>query len=86
MNDFSEGICPLGSRVYETIQVIQAYHEGWSTEDGACEPCWRSFREAGRILHVLRQTKPKRPGYEWQQPDAPGKEEDAAAEGWPIST
>ncbi len=70
----------------KTIQVIQAYHEGWSVEDGACEPCWRSFREAGRILNFLKQTKPKRPGHEWLKPGASSGEEEAPTVGWPIST
>ncbi len=56
-----------------TIQVIQGYHAGWSVEDGACVPCWRSFREAGRILSLLKQTKSKGQGHEWQGPDPFGK-------------
>ncbi len=42
-----------------TIEVIQAYHDGWDAEHGACEACWRSFREAGRILSQLKQSKPQ---------------------------
>ena len=49
-------------RVRETtITVIQAYHAGWTTEHGACEPCWKSFRDAARILRVLKQTRPQPP-------------------------
>jgi len=44
-----------------TIKVIQAYHKGWAAEHGACEPCWKSFRDAGRILIVLKQTRPQPP-------------------------
>ena len=46
-----------------TIQVIQAYHKEWVRQHGACEPCWRSFRDAGCVLSVLRQTKPHSAGY-----------------------
>jgi len=42
-----------------TIKVIRAYHKGWLAEHGACEPCWKSFRDAGRILIVLKQTRPQ---------------------------
>ncbi len=49
-------------RVQEaTIRVIQAYNKGWTVEHGACEPCWKSFRDAGRILIVLKQTNPPHP-------------------------
>lgn len=51
----------------QTIQVIQAYHKDWAAEHGACEPCWKSFREAARVLSLLRQTKRQRPDYEWQR-------------------
>lgn len=44
-----------------TIRVIQAYHKGWMAEHGACEPCWKSFRDAGCILNVLKQTRPQPP-------------------------
>lgn len=44
-----------------TIEVIQAYNEGWLMEHGACEPCWKSFRHAGCILSVLKQTAPHHP-------------------------
>jgi hypothetical protein len=44
-----------------TIEVIQAYHKGWSKEQGACEACWKSFRDAGSILSVLKQTTPQHP-------------------------
>ncbi len=58
----------------KTIRIIRAYHEDWSVDEGACEPCWKSFREAGQILNLLRQTKPKRPGYGWRRPEASGEE------------
>lgn len=48
----------------QTIEVIQAYHKGWAPGDGACEPCWKSFRDAGRILKVIKQTK--QPGTAWK--------------------
>lgn len=48
------------ARVQETtIKVIQAYHKSWVLEHGACEACWKSFRDAGRILVVLKQTRPQ---------------------------
>jgi len=37
-----------------TIRVIQAYHKGWVAEHGACEPCWKSFRDAVCILNILK--------------------------------
>ena len=40
-----------------TIQVIQSYHPGWAEDDGACESCWRSYRDASRILDVMKSTK-----------------------------
>ncbi len=40
-----------------TILVIQAYHPNWTVEQGACGPCWRSYREAGRILSLLKQNR-----------------------------
>jgi hypothetical protein len=43
----------------KTIQVIRAYYAGWAAEHGACEPCWKSFRDAGGILSVLKQTRPQ---------------------------
>jgi len=46
-----------------TIQVIRAYHPGWLEEQGACGPCWRSYREAGRILNVLREAKRRDGGW-----------------------
>ncbi len=67
-----------------TIEVIQGYHEGWSADDGACEPCWKSFREAGRVLNLLKQVKPKRPGHEWQKTGASGQTEDAPSVQWSI--
>jgi hypothetical protein len=45
----------------KTIGVIQAYHQGWLSEHGACEPCWKSFRAASCILSVLKLTKPQQP-------------------------
>ncbi len=48
-----------------TIQVIQAYHPDWVEEDGACEPCWKSFRDAGRMLDVLRTAKRQKAGDFW---------------------
>ncbi len=40
-----------------TVRLIQAYHKGWAAENGACEPCWKSFRDAGRTLSVLKQAR-----------------------------
>jgi hypothetical protein len=42
-----------------TILVIQAYHPGWVPDQGACETCWKSYRDAGRILGVLRAGRPQ---------------------------
>ena len=40
-----------------TIKVIHAHHPWWSPEDGACEPCWKSFRDASRALEMLRHAR-----------------------------
>ena len=45
-----------------TIKVIQAYHPGWIEEQGACESCWKSFREAGRVLNQLKGSRPQNTG------------------------
>ena len=45
-----------------TIKVIQAYHPGWHEDHGACGPCWCSFRDAGRILNMIRSAKPEAVG------------------------
>ncbi len=50
----------------KTVELIQAYHGDWAVEDGACEPCWRSFRDAGRVLSVLKQMQPRRPDSGWK--------------------
>jgi hypothetical protein len=42
-----------------TIKVIQAYHPSWVEQHGACEPCWRSYRDAGRILNIMKRAKPQ---------------------------
>ncbi len=63
----------------KTIQVIRAYHYSWNAGDGACEPCWKSFRDAGRILNLLKQMKPKRPRDEWRKPDASDQPGDTAS-------
>lgn len=63
----------------KTIQVIQAYHDDWAAEHGACEPCWKSFREAARVLSLLKQTKSQWPGHGWQRPEPMREEQDATA-------
>ncbi len=42
-----------------TIKVIRAYHPGWTEEHGACGPCWRSYREASRILNLMKSARPQ---------------------------
>ena len=44
-----------------SIIVIQAYHKGWVEAHGACEACWKSFRDAGRIMDLLKQSQPQTP-------------------------
>jgi hypothetical protein len=39
--------------------VIQAYYPGWITDHGACEKCWRSHRDAGRMLDLMKQARPQ---------------------------
>ena len=38
-----------------TVQVIRAYHPSWLEEQGACEACWKSYRDAGRILSIMKE-------------------------------
>jgi hypothetical protein len=54
-----ESIAAEHSKIRQsTIKVIQAYHPGWKEGHGACPPCWSSYRDAGRILNVLKASKP----------------------------
>jgi len=39
-----------------TILVIQTYHPDWKENQGACVSCWNSYRNAGRILELLRMS------------------------------
>lgn len=51
-----EHIASETPRVRErTISVIQAYHGRWLEEQGACGPCWKSYRDAGRVLSILKE-------------------------------
>jgi hypothetical protein len=49
-----------------TIKVIQAYHPGWVEDDGACGSCWRSYRDAGRILNVMKSARPQNAACPWK--------------------
>ena len=40
-----------------TIQVIQAYHPSWVEDHGACEPCWRSYRDAVQMVAVMKSAR-----------------------------
>ncbi len=62
-----------------TIAVIRGHHAWWSIEHGACEPCWKSFREAGRALTLLRQMKPQRPGHVSGETELAGRMPNAKA-------
>ena len=42
-----------------TIKVIQAYHPGWVEDHGACGACWRSYRDAGRFLYMMKSARPQ---------------------------
>ncbi len=42
---------------HSTIRVIQAYHPGWEEEYGACEACWRSYRQASRMFNLMRSAR-----------------------------
>ncbi len=48
-------------RRQKTIEVIRAYNPGWSPEHGACESCWNSFRDAGRVLAMLKGANQRHP-------------------------
>lgn len=53
-----------------TIRMIQAYHAGWLAEHGACGSCWRSFREAGRVLSMLKHSRTIPPNHYQPKPKA----------------
>jgi hypothetical protein len=48
-----------------TIKVIQAYHLGWVEEHGACMRCWKSYRDAGQALNIMKGARP--PNYAYNQ-------------------
>ncbi|SPE60053.1 hypothetical protein SBV1_370037 [Verrucomicrobia bacterium] len=50
---------------HNTIKVIQAYHPDWHADDGACEPCWKSFRDASQVLDLMKRSKPHESGDPW---------------------
>ena len=37
-----------------TIKVIQAYHSSWVEAQGACEHCWKYFRDAAQAIDRLK--------------------------------
>ncbi len=43
------------------IKVIQAYHPAWVEDHGACESCWKSFRDAGQALDLLKGAQRSHP-------------------------
>ena len=43
---------------HDTIKLIQAYHPGWQEEQGACWSCWKAYRQATQMLHVLKASSP----------------------------
>lgn len=49
-----------------TVNVIQAYHSGWMEEHGACGSCWRSYRDAGQILDLIKRTRPQTDAGQWK--------------------
>lgn len=51
---------------HSTIKVIQAYHPGWVEDHGACGPCWNSYRNAGRILSVMKSARPQSAAGSWE--------------------
>jgi hypothetical protein len=56
-----------------TIKVIQAYYPGWVQDHGACEPRWRSYRDAGRILNIMKCTRPQTAAGNWNPAEFIGK-------------
>ncbi len=54
---------------HNTIKVIQAYHPSWAEDHGACGPCWRSYRDAGRILNIIKGAKPQDAASSWKPAD-----------------
>ena len=55
---------------HSTIKVIQAYHPGWAEDHGACGPCWKSYREAGQVLSIIKGARPQNAASFWK-PAAP---------------
>ena len=43
-----------------TVRVIESYHPGWLEIHGACPACWKSYREAGQVITILKSTRPQR--------------------------
>ena len=43
-----------------TVRVIQSYHPHWVEEHGACAACWKSYREAGQVIRIIKSTRPQR--------------------------
>ena len=59
-----------------TIQVIRSFYPGWLEEHGACGICWRSYREAGRILEALKRSRPQSSGSCWKASQPAGANQD----------
>lgn len=38
-----------------TIGVIQFSHPAWVAKDGACERCWKSYRDVSRVLNFFKE-------------------------------
>ncbi len=60
-----------------TVRVIQGYHPGWVEAHGACQPCWASFREAGRILSLLKGARLQQLGHYWNPAKIFAQDEDS---------
>lgn len=62
---------------HTTILVIQAYHPGWLESHGACQPCWKSYRDAGRVLDLLKSGRAQNLGV-YPDPAPPNAQNSAA--------
>ena len=50
---------------HSTIKIIQGYHPGWVEDHGACGVCWRSYRDAGQILNMMKSARLQHPADYW---------------------
>jgi hypothetical protein len=40
-----------------TVRVIQSVRPHWVEDYGACAACWKSYREAGQVIGILKSLR-----------------------------